>query len=109
LGRGISLDSTLSVLASCIINKEKKKETEVEVGEALGRIFDIKLLGKIAIASTDSVDTSGRTVGETISAYFSPPPTIIPRYVDSLTYAFGCSVFLCRIIFCDTLVIIFFK
>jgi hypothetical protein len=28
-------------------------------------------------------------------------------HVDSLTYAFGWSAFLCRIIFCDTLVVIF--
>jgi hypothetical protein len=28
-------------------------------------------------------------------------------YVDSLTYAFGWSTFLCRIRFCDTLVVIF--
>jgi hypothetical protein len=30
-------------------------------------------------------------------------------YVDSLTYAFGWSVFMCSIRFCDTLVEIFFK
>jgi len=78
LGRGIYLDSTLSVLASCLADKEKKRETEGEVGEALGRVFDIVSLGKSANASTDSADTSGRTVGETISAYFSPPPATVP-------------------------------
>jgi hypothetical protein len=30
-------------------------------------------------------------------------------YVDSLTYAFGWSAFLCRIRFCDTVVVIIFK
>jgi hypothetical protein len=30
-------------------------------------------------------------------------------YVDFLTYAFGWSAFLCRIRFCDTLIVIFFK
>jgi hypothetical protein len=30
-------------------------------------------------------------------------------YVDSLTYAFGWPAFLCKIRFCDILVIIFFK
>jgi hypothetical protein len=29
-------------------------------------------------------------------------------YVDSLTYSFGWSTFLCRIRFCDTLIVIFF-
>jgi hypothetical protein len=29
-------------------------------------------------------------------------------YINSLTYAFGWSAFLCRIRFCDTLVVIFF-
>jgi hypothetical protein len=30
-------------------------------------------------------------------------------YVDSLSYAFGWSAFLCRINFCDNLVVVFFK
>jgi hypothetical protein len=30
-------------------------------------------------------------------------------YIDSLTYVFGWSAFLCRIRFCDTLVVIFFQ
>jgi hypothetical protein len=34
---------------------------------------------------------------------------LIARYVDFLTYAFGWSAFLCRMKFCDTLVVIFFK
>jgi hypothetical protein len=61
--------------------------SDVEVGEKRDRVID-------ALNAT-------RAAGKICIFYY--------LYVDSLTYAFGWSVFLCRIRFCDTLVVIFLK